>query len=126
MLHFPRALLHFPRVLLLLAGLLALYRRRYDAHSRVISLRLAHPPITHPPSYLGATIEYHTGSSLLAACLILAGSLAAVILALSDTLRPQLKFIWHCFLRPLGSADQKTRLDKVCLSPSPRSPRRIP
>ncbi|KAF8919951.1 hypothetical protein CPB85DRAFT_734180 [Mucidula mucida] len=25
---------------------------------------------------------------------------------------PQLRFIWHCFLAPLGANDQKTRLDK--------------
>lgn len=27
---------------------------------------------------------------------------------------PQLKFIWHCFFRPLGTDNQKARLDKVC------------
>ncbi|TFK53663.1 S-adenosyl-L-methionine-dependent methyltransferase [Heliocybe sulcata] len=25
---------------------------------------------------------------------------------------PQLKFIWHCFLRPIGTADQRSRLDQ--------------
>ena len=29
---------------------------------------------------------------------------------------PQLRFIWHCFIRPLGSQDQRDRLDKVRLS----------
>ncbi len=28
---------------------------------------------------------------------------------------PQLRFIWHCFLAPLGANDQKTRLDKVIM-----------
>jgi hypothetical protein len=28
-------------------------------------------------------------------------------------LRPQIKFIWHCFLRPIGAGDQRTRLDEV-------------
>ncbi|KAF8210145.1 hypothetical protein K438DRAFT_1903773 [Mycena galopus ATCC 62051] len=27
-------------------------------------------------------------------------------------LRPYLKFIWHCFIRPIGAADQKGRLDQ--------------
>ena len=26
---------------------------------------------------------------------------------------PQLKFVWYCFIRPLGPVDQKARLDKV-------------
>ena len=43
---------------------------------------------------------------------ILAGSLAVVLLALHDT--PYTKFILHCLFRPLGTAGQKTRLDKVC------------
>ncbi|KIM63223.1 hypothetical protein SCLCIDRAFT_1214338 [Scleroderma citrinum Foug A] len=59
---------------------------------------------------LADAIEYYTGSSWISACLILAGSLAVVLLALHDT--PYTKFIWHCFFRPLGGADQKTRLDK--------------
>jgi hypothetical protein len=29
---------------------------------------------------------------------------------------PFLKFAWHCFLQPIGSGDQKTRLDKVSFS----------
>ena len=67
---------------------------------------------TRPCRSLTTAIEYYTGSSWVSACLILAGSLAAVLLALHDF--PCSKFIWHCFLRPLGTADQKTRLDKVC------------
>jgi len=66
---------------------------------------------------LADAIEYYTGSSWISACLILAGSLAAVLLALHDT--PYTKFVWHCFFRPLGTADQKTRLDKVCPTPIP-------
>ncbi|GLB37140.1 putative protein of unknown function (DUF3419) [Lyophyllum shimeji] len=35
-----------------------------------------------------------------------------VTVALAGLLRPQLKFVWHCFLRPLRASDQKARLDK--------------
>ncbi|KAG5642444.1 hypothetical protein DXG03_002791 [Asterophora parasitica] len=42
---------------------------------------------------------------------LLAGSIVVVAL-LSGLLRPQLRFIWHCFIRPLGASDQKDRLDK--------------
>ncbi|KAG6862216.1 hypothetical protein C0995_002146 [Termitomyces sp. Mi166 len=44
-----------------------------------------------------------------------AAVLTAVILVaaiLSQVLRPQLRFIWHCFIRPLGATDQKDRLIK--------------
>ncbi|KAG6334616.1 hypothetical protein ID866_4477 [Astraeus odoratus] len=58
-------------------------------------------------SSLGNLIESYTGSSLIAI-----GVVVAVFLALHNTLRPYTKFVWHCFLNPLGSADQKTRLDK--------------
>ena len=72
---------------------------------------------------LADAIEYYTGSSWISACLILAGSLAVVLLALHDT--PYTKFIWHCFFRPLGGADQKTRLDKVCPLQSTLAPFRL-
>jgi hypothetical protein len=62
---------------------------------------------------LGDALAYYTGSSTIAACLILAGSVLTVALALGDAIVPQLKFVWHCFLRPLGATDQRTRLDKV-------------
>lgn len=78
------------RALLLLGGLVALYYRRH----------------------LVTAIEYYTGSSLIAACLILAGSIAVVLVALHGTLHPYFRFIWHCIPRSLGSADQETRLDK--------------
>jgi hypothetical protein len=35
-----------------------------------------------------------------------------VHIALRD-LRPQLRFIYHCFLRPIGTGPQKDRLDEV-------------
>ncbi|KAJ7594816.1 hypothetical protein C8J56DRAFT_927718 [Mycena floridula] len=44
-----------------------------------------------------------------------AGLLAAVALGLTVFLygiTPQLRFIWYCFLRPIGGVDQKTRLEK--------------
>ncbi|KAF9220624.1 hypothetical protein BS17DRAFT_759265 [Gyrodon lividus] len=79
-----------PRTILLIGGLLAYYQRRS----------------------LGTVLAYYTGSSTISACLILAGSLLAVTLALGHAIKPQLKFIWHCFIRPLGATDQRTRLDK--------------
>jgi hypothetical protein len=36
-----------------------------------------------------------------------------VTLTVIRTLKPQFIFIWHCFLRPIGVVDQRTRLDKV-------------
>ncbi|KAF8130541.1 hypothetical protein EV363DRAFT_1450349 [Boletus edulis] len=78
------------RGLLLVAGLLVYINRRY----------------------LGDALVYYTGSSTVAACLILAGSVLAVAVALGDALVPRLKFVWHCFIRPLGATDQRTRLDK--------------
>ncbi|KAF8587138.1 hypothetical protein K439DRAFT_1386281 [Ramaria rubella] len=41
--------------------------------------------------------------------------LSAFFLALPAVLRalrPQIKFVWHCFLRPIGKSDQKGRLDE--------------
>ncbi|KAG6864791.1 hypothetical protein C0991_007121 [Blastosporella zonata] len=35
-----------------------------------------------------------------------------VIAVLGQVLRPQLRFIWHCFIRPLKASDQKDRLEK--------------
>jgi len=32
---------------------------------------------------------------------------------LTRLFQPQLKFVWYCFIRPLGSVDQKDRLNKV-------------
>ncbi|KAJ7783043.1 hypothetical protein B0H16DRAFT_1658444 [Mycena metata] len=43
--------------------------------------------------------------------LFLAACLAFYVLR-SGVLRPYLKFIWHCFIRPIGLDDQKARLDK--------------
>ncbi|KAJ7680239.1 hypothetical protein DFH06DRAFT_408282 [Mycena polygramma] len=45
------------------------------------------------------------------AALFLAACLAFYVLRLA-VLRPYLKFIWHCFLRPIGLDDQKARLEK--------------
>ncbi|KAG6821002.1 hypothetical protein H0H93_008631 [Arthromyces matolae] len=44
-----------------------------------------------------------------------AAALTAAILVLAvlaQVLRPQLRFIWHCFIRPLSATDQKDRLVK--------------
>lgn len=35
------------------------------------------------------------------------------VIILTRIFEPQLKFVWYCFIRPLGSIDQKDRLDKV-------------
>lgn len=34
------------------------------------------------------------------------------VIILTRIFEPQLKFVWYCFIRPLGSIDQKDRLDK--------------
>lgn len=39
--------------------------------------------------------------------------LAALLLVRGLRLVPFLQFVWHCFLSPIGSGDQKSRLDKV-------------
>ncbi|KDR80288.1 hypothetical protein GALMADRAFT_92595 [Galerina marginata CBS 339.88] len=36
----------------------------------------------------------------------------AISVLLSRMFRPQIKFIWHCFFRPLGQDNQKANLDK--------------
>ncbi|KAN0078338.1 hypothetical protein V8E55_010395 [Tylopilus felleus] len=51
---------------------------------------------------LGSTLAFYTGSSTIAACLILGGSLLFVTLAFGDATLPHYKFIWHCFIRPLN------------------------
>lgn len=63
--------------------------------------------------YVREAIAYWTGSSTVAALLLLGCSLTVFVLALGSALRPQLKFIWHCFIRPLHASDQRTRLDNV-------------
>ena len=80
-------------------------------------------PSTHPlVRPLGDALACYTGSPIIAACLIVAGSVLTVTLALGDAIVPQLKFVWHCFLRPLGATDQRTRLDKVRSLPSTSQP----
>jgi hypothetical protein len=37
----------------------------------------------------------------------------SIFVILARLFEPQLKFVWYCFIRPLGSVDQKDRLDKV-------------
>ncbi|KAG2364762.1 hypothetical protein BDR07DRAFT_1607868 [Suillus spraguei] len=61
--------------------------------------------------YVSEVITYWTGSSTIAAFVLLGCSLTVFLLALGSALRPQLKFIWHCFIRPLHASDQRTRLD---------------
>ncbi|KAG2064754.1 hypothetical protein BDR04DRAFT_1234922 [Suillus decipiens] len=61
--------------------------------------------------YVSEVITYWTGSSTIAAFVLLGCSLTVFLLALGSALRPQLKFVWHCFIRPLHASDQRTRLD---------------
>ncbi|KAG6813636.1 hypothetical protein H0H92_008872 [Tricholoma furcatifolium] len=42
----------------------------------------------------------------------IAAAAICVVAILVQALRPQLRFIWHCFIRPLSAADQKDRLEK--------------
>ena len=94
-------------------------RRPPRVHQPTVRRALLRARCPHPlDRALGDALAYYTGSSTIAACLILAGSLLTVVVAIGDAIVPQLKFIWHCFLRPLGATDQRTRLDKVrALSP---------
>ena len=74
---------------------------------------------THPlVRSLGDVLACYTGSPTITACPILAGSVLTVALALGDAIVPQLKFVWRCFLRPLGATDQRTCLDGVRSLPS--------
>lgn len=43
---------------------------------------------------------------------------AALIRRFIRAFSPQLRFIWHCFIRPFSTEDQKTRLEEVCLTHS--------
>lgn len=42
--------------------------------------------------------------------------ICAALIIFTRAFSPQLRFFWHCFLRPFSTEDQKTRLDEVCLS----------
>jgi hypothetical protein len=65
-------------------------------------------PASHLPHLLQAVAALRW-AIFIATCLLVA---LAAIRSLK-ILRPQIKFIWHCFLRPIGAGDQRTRLDKV-------------
>ena len=73
---------------------------------------LAH---TYPiPRAVNATLaSYLTGDLVIAGWITFATACIFVAHAIVYDLTPQLRFIWHCFLRPIGVADQRTRLDKV-------------
>lgn len=43
---------------------------------------------------------------------------ATLILIFTRAFSPQLRFFWHCFIRPFSTGDQKSRLDEVCLTPT--------
>ncbi|KIY74282.1 S-adenosyl-L-methionine-dependent methyltransferase [Cylindrobasidium torrendii FP15055 ss-10] len=43
---------------------------------------------------------------------VLVGVIWILALLALGTFTPQLRFIWHCFLAPIGASDQKSRLDK--------------
>ncbi|TDL26086.1 S-adenosyl-L-methionine-dependent methyltransferase [Rickenella mellea] len=53
-----------------------------------------------------------TGSQSLSGWIVLATGLLLVLRAVVEVFRPQLKFIWHVFLAPIGASNQKERLEK--------------
>ncbi|KAH7911032.1 hypothetical protein BJ138DRAFT_1151641 [Hygrophoropsis aurantiaca] len=36
-----------------------------------------------------------------------------ILCAIIRAIGPQIEYIWRCFIRPIGQADRKTRLEKV-------------
>lgn len=55
--------------------------------------------------------SYLTGDIAVAGWITFATACIIIAHAIVYNFTPQLKFIWHCFLRPIGVADQRTRLD---------------
>jgi len=64
----------------------------------------------------------------LSGALIALTVLAVLLRVITLALRPQLKFIWHAFIAPIGKKSrQKEQLDTVCiLSSTLLSPSHIP
>ena len=58
-----------------------------------------------------ASLSYEQHQSPPIQYTILFGICASI--ALTKILKPQIKFVWYCFLRPIGGTDQKTRLERV-------------
>ena len=64
-----------------------------------------------------ATLTLHvTGSQALSGWIVLASATSLVLCALAKAFDAQLRFIWHAFIAPIGSADQRGRLEKVIVT----------
>ena len=104
-----------PRLLLQLVVVVVSFAASSNAYTCVIIHVLSFQPVrskTPHVSYLNWTPRFPSVSPwnwtiLTVVCLLVCNNVVR-------RLRPQIKFIWHCFLRPIGAADQRTRLDKVC------------
>lgn len=59
--------------------------------------------------------SYITGDLHIAGWIIFATAVFFAINVLRD-FKPLFKFIWHCLLKPIGTADQRTQLETVQLS----------
>ncbi|KAH7928898.1 hypothetical protein BV22DRAFT_1003840 [Leucogyrophana mollusca] len=61
---------------------------------------------------VNAFINVYTGSSVLSAYILIVVASVLAVTTVTQAIKPQLKFIWHCFIRPIGDADQRTRLEE--------------
>ena len=61
----------------------------------------------------GLVTDYITGSSFISAIIVRIIAVATITYTAIVHFKPILKFIWHCFLVPIGHADQSQRLNKV-------------
>lgn len=63
---------------------------------------------------LKETLTLHvTGSQALSGWIVLASAASLILCALAKVLHAQIRFVWHAFIAPIGSADQRGRLEKV-------------
>ncbi|KDQ55857.1 hypothetical protein JAAARDRAFT_195669 [Jaapia argillacea MUCL 33604] len=62
--------------------------------------------------YSVADTPYVNGLPSTSKLIVLAAACFFIARGIYFTFKPQIKFIWHCFLRPIGTSDQRTRLDK--------------
>ena len=69
----------------------------------------------------GSLTAYLTGSQTLSGWVVLASAILFLLGAAANAFTAQLRFIWHAFIAPIGSADQRERLEKVLLLAAPFS-----
>jgi hypothetical protein len=66
---------------------------------------------------LDAMITHRITGSPLASLLLIRGIMTITIAYGIVVLQPMIKFIWACFIRPIGKADQTQRLNRVIAFP---------